>query len=100
VLDFGLATASGATIHGLEDAAGAPAIVMELVEGPTLADKLARGARGVAYGRLPLDEALAIAGQVADALDRRARRRRSLASANRVLERRSRQPDGRDAPRT
>ena len=42
---------------------------MELVEGPTLADKLARGARGVAYGRLPLDEALAIAGQGADALD-------------------------------
>jgi hypothetical protein len=58
-----------ATIHGLEDADGAPAIVMELVEGPTLADKLARRARGVAHGRLLLDEALAIAGQVADALD-------------------------------
>jgi serine/threonine protein kinase len=58
-----------ATIHGLEDAGGAPAIVMELLEGPTLADKLARRGRGAAYGRLPLDEALAIAGQIADALD-------------------------------
>jgi eukaryotic-like serine/threonine-protein kinase len=58
-----------ATIHGLEDAGGAPAIVMELVEGPTLADTLAHRARGVAHGRLPLDEALAIAGQIADALD-------------------------------
>ena len=37
-----------ATIHGLEDAGGAPAIVMELVEGPTLADTLAHRARGVA----------------------------------------------------
>src|SRR5207342_2370270 len=55
-----------ATIHGLEDAGGAPAIVMELVEGPTLADTLAHRARGVAHGRLPLDEALAIAGQVAE----------------------------------
>ena len=44
-----------ATIHGLEDADGAPAIVMELVEGPTLADKLARRTRGAAYG-LPVDE--------------------------------------------
>ena len=42
---------------------------MELVEGPTLADTLAHRARGVAHGRLPLDEALAIAGQIADALD-------------------------------
>jgi serine/threonine protein kinase len=58
-----------ATIHGLEDAGGAPAIVMELLEGPTLADTLARRGRGAAYGRLPLDEALAIAGQIADALD-------------------------------
>ena len=33
-----------ATIHGLEDAGGAPAIVMELVEGPTLADTLAHRA--------------------------------------------------------
>ncbi|MBI4902639.1 MAG: serine/threonine-protein kinase [Acidobacteria bacterium] len=47
-----------ATIHGIEDRA----IVMELVEGPTLADRIAQGA-------LPLDEALAIARQIAEALE-------------------------------
>src|ERR1700692_4107958 len=43
-----------AIIHGLEDRA----IVMELVEGPTLADRIARGA-------IPLDESLKIAAQIA-----------------------------------
>src|SRR6187455_2225560 len=51
-----------ATIHGLEDAGGVRALVMELVEGPTLADRLAQGA-------LPLDESLAIARQIAEALE-------------------------------
>src|SRR5262245_38737536 len=37
-------------------------IVMEFVEGPTLADRLA-------HGRIPLDEALPIARQIADALE-------------------------------
>ena len=32
-----------ATIHGVETSLGAYALVMELVEGPTLADRLARG---------------------------------------------------------
>src|SRR5213595_1303933 len=32
-----------AHIHGLEDANGVPALVMELVEGPTLADRIATG---------------------------------------------------------
>ena len=49
-------------IHGLEEADGTRALVLELVEGPTLADRLARGA-------IPLDEALAIAGQIAEALE-------------------------------
>ena len=49
-------------IHGLEDAGGTRALVLELVEGPTLADKLARGP-------IPLDDALAIATQVAQALE-------------------------------
>ena len=46
-----------AAIYGVEEGA----LVMELVEGPTLADRLATGA-------LPLDEALAIARQIAEAL--------------------------------
>ena len=41
---------------------GVPAVVMELIEGPTLADRLASGL-------LPLDVTLAIARQIADALE-------------------------------
>src|SRR6185436_3421192 len=51
-----------ATIHGLEVADGVRAVVMELVEGPTLADRLAGG-------RLALDAAVAVARQIADALE-------------------------------
>jgi len=32
-----------AHIHGFEDSTGVPALVMELVEGPTLADRIAKG---------------------------------------------------------
>src|SRR5687767_12667387 len=49
-------------IHGLEDAGDVRALVLELVDGPTLADRIAQGP-------LPTDEALAIARQVADALE-------------------------------
>ncbi len=48
-----------ATIHGLEDLAGSSAIVMELVDGPSLADLIARGP-------LALVEAARIALQIAD----------------------------------
>jgi serine/threonine protein kinase len=51
-----------AAIYGLEDADGVKALVMELVEGPTLADRIAQGP-------LPLDEALPIAKQIAEALE-------------------------------
>jgi eukaryotic-like serine/threonine-protein kinase len=51
-----------AHIHGLEKSDGTIALVMELVEGPTLADRIAQGA-------IPLDEALPIAKQIADALE-------------------------------
>ena len=51
-----------ATIHGLEEANGVRALVMELVEGPTLAERLAQGA-------LALEESLAIARQLAEALE-------------------------------
>jgi eukaryotic-like serine/threonine-protein kinase len=40
-----------AAIYGLEESDQAKALVMELVEGPTLADRIARGS-------LPLEEAL------------------------------------------
>jgi eukaryotic-like serine/threonine-protein kinase len=51
-----------AQVHGLEDAGGAPALVMELVEGSTLAERIARGP-------IPIEETLAIARQIADALE-------------------------------
>jgi eukaryotic-like serine/threonine-protein kinase len=50
-----------AHIHGFEDSTGVPALVMELVEGPTLADR-------IAHGPIPLDEALPMARQIAEAL--------------------------------
>ena len=51
-----------AHVYGLEQADGIQALVMELVEGPTLADRIARGP-------IPLDEALPIARQIAEALE-------------------------------
>lgn len=51
-----------AHLYGLENADGASALVMELVEGPTLADRMAEGA-------IPVDEALRIARQIAEALE-------------------------------
>jgi len=51
-----------ATIYGLEDSGSARALVMELVEGPTLADRI----KG---GPIPVDEAVRIARQIADALE-------------------------------
>jgi serine/threonine protein kinase len=49
------------TIHGLEDFAGQPVIVMELVEGETLAARLAKGP-------LPLERVMPLAIQIAGAL--------------------------------
>jgi serine/threonine-protein kinase len=51
-----------AAIYGLERADTQTALVMELVEGQTLADRVARGA-------IPVEEALRIAKQIADALE-------------------------------
>ena len=50
-----------AQIHGLEETGGTRALVLELVEGPTLADRLEQG-------QIPLDEVLSIARQIALAL--------------------------------
>lgn len=49
-------------IYGIEESGAADALVMELAEGPTLADRIARGA-------IPPEEALPIARQIADALE-------------------------------
>jgi serine/threonine-protein kinase len=51
-------------IYGFEDANGIHALVLELVDGPTLAERLQASGSG-----LPLDEALGIARQIADALE-------------------------------
>ena len=51
-----------AHVYGLEQSSGATAIVMELVDGPTLEDRILQGP-------LPVKEAMAIAAQIADALD-------------------------------
>lgn len=52
-----------ATIFGVEEsAAGGRALAMELVDGPTLAERLTQGA-------LPLTDALHVARQIADALE-------------------------------
>ena len=51
-----------AHINGLEKADGTIALVMELVEGPTLADRIAQGP-------IPFDEALPIATQITEALE-------------------------------
>jgi serine/threonine protein kinase/Tol biopolymer transport system component len=51
-----------ATIHGLQRIDGTTALVMEFVDGGTLADRIARGP-------IPVDEALVIARQIAEALE-------------------------------
>src|SRR5271170_2437431 len=51
-----------ASIYGLEDSGTTHALVMELVEGPTLADR-------IKSGPVPISEALAIAKQMCDALE-------------------------------
>jgi eukaryotic-like serine/threonine-protein kinase len=51
-----------AAIYGLEESGGITALVMELVEGDDLSRRIARGA-------IPLDEALPIAKQIAEALE-------------------------------
>jgi eukaryotic-like serine/threonine-protein kinase len=49
-------------IYGIEESEGITALVLELVEGPTLAERIAQGP-------MPLDDALTIARQMADALE-------------------------------
>ena len=51
-----------ASIYGLEEAEGAPVLVLELVEGEDLSERLQRG-------RLPVDEALDCARQIAEGVE-------------------------------
>src|SRR2546428_5602445 len=51
-----------ATIHGLEESNGVRALVMELVEGPTLSERIGERA-------MPLEEALPIAKEIAEGLE-------------------------------
>src|SRR5215203_4230075 len=51
-----------AHIHGVEETNGVTALILELVEGEDLAQRIARGA-------IPIDEALPIARQIAEALE-------------------------------
>ena len=51
-----------AAIYGIEESGGTAALIMELVEGPTVSDRLRDGP-------LPLEEVLAIARQIAEALE-------------------------------
>ena len=51
-----------AIIHGLEESDGVRALVLEFVEGATLADRIRQGP-------IPLNEALPIARQIAEALE-------------------------------
>jgi serine/threonine-protein kinase len=69
-----------ATIYGLEESNGNCALAMELVEGPTLAERIAGATVGSGLGPptangthtgipIPLDEALPVAKQVAEGLE-------------------------------
>ena len=51
-----------AGIYGLEESSGVRALVLELIDGPTLAD-------GIAKGPIAFEEALRLARQIADALE-------------------------------
>jgi len=51
-----------ASIFGMEESGGTKALVMELVEGPTLAERLEAGF-------IPLNESLSLARQIAEALE-------------------------------
>src|SRR5262245_54312462 len=61
-----------ALLYGVEDVDGVRGLVLELVDGPTLADLIARAAKPagrVTRSVIPIDELLSIARQMADALE-------------------------------
>ena len=60
-----------AALHGLEQSGDRHFLVMELIDGETLAERIARATRGAGSTGpgLPVDEALKIAHQIAEALE-------------------------------
>jgi serine/threonine protein kinase len=62
-----------AQIHGLEEAGGAQFLILELVDGESPEKRIARGV-------VPIDEALGIAKQIAESLERPMRRASSIAT--------------------
>jgi eukaryotic-like serine/threonine-protein kinase len=64
-----------AAIYGLEDSGGITALVMELIEGDDLSQRLRRGA-------IPVEEALPIAKQIAEALEAGTRPASSIATSS------------------
>ena len=67
-----------AAVYGFEETPSASGIVLELVDGPTLAERIG-GLRATGSG-LPFDEAIGIAMQIADALEVRTRRALCIAT--------------------
>ena len=53
-----------AHVHGLQESSSGPALIMELVEGSTLSERMIHARSG-----LPFREVVAFAGQIVDALD-------------------------------
>jgi tetratricopeptide (TPR) repeat protein len=70
-------------IYGLEESGGVQALVLELVEGPTLADRIGQGP-------MALDEALTIANQIAEALENLAGQATAVGDLPRALDFRER----------
>ena len=58
-----------AAVYGFEETPSASGIVLELVDGPTLAERIESAAVTANGSGLPLDEALGIAMQIAEALE-------------------------------
>ncbi|HEV2118110.1 MAG TPA: protein kinase [Terriglobales bacterium] len=58
-----------ANVHGFDDSTGVPALIMELVEGPTLAEMMEGSGTTPRCPGIPLEQALPIAKQLAEALE-------------------------------
>jgi eukaryotic-like serine/threonine-protein kinase len=67
-------------IYGLEESSGQQFLVLELIDGESLDKRIARGA-------MPVDEALAIAKQIAEALEAATRKASSIGISSQQISR-------------